>query len=314
METLASLQEQVTALQENLAIVIRGKEKYLEVLTIALLAGGDVLMEDVPGVGKTTLAKALAKSIDLSYNRVQFTPDLLPADILGSSIYNPVTGKFEFHKGPIFCNILLADEINRASPRTQSALLEAMSERQTTIEGVLHPLAQPFLVIATQNPVEYHGTYPLPEAQLDRFLIQLKLGYPASEVELDVLYDQAQTHPLTTLQPVLQRDQLLAMQEAVRAVRVERTVGAYIIALVERTRRDERLKLGASPRASLMLFRAAQSAAFVAGRDYVLPDDVQRMARYVLPHRLMLTSKAKYGGQSKGDVINEILDTVAVPA
>jgi MoxR-like ATPase len=305
--------ERVAALRANLARVIQGKDEVIEVLTTALVAGGSVLMEDVPGVGKTTLAKALAKSISAEYNRIQFTPDLLPADILGSSIYNPVDGNFHFRAGPVFCNVLLADEINRASPRTQSALLEAMSEQQATIEGQAHVLDAPFLVIATQNPVEYHGTYPLPEAQLDRFLVQLNLGYPDPAAELDMLYAQEGHHPLEDLEPVMSGEDVLAIQRHVRKVGLSRELAEYLVALVERTRQEVRLKLGVSPRASLMLFQAAKAAAFVAGRDYVLPDDIQGMARHVFPHRVVLTSKSKYDGSTKLGIIDSVLEEVAVP-
>jgi MoxR-like ATPase len=300
-------------LRQNLAQVIRGKPECIDVLTIALLAGGSVLMEDVPGVGKTTLAKALARSIDLSFNRLQFTPDLLPADILGSSIYNPIDGSFTFRHGPIFSHVLLADEINRASPRTQSALLEAMSEAQATIEGVRHPLPEPFFVLATENPVEFHGTYPLPEAQLDRFLVLINLGYPDTETEVGILYAQREVHPLDGLQPVLSRQDVIEMQHLVRSVTVEPSLARYIVEIVHRTRHDPRLKLGVSPRGSLMLFRAAQAAAFSKRRNYVIPDDVQFLARYVLPHRVILTSQSKYGGSSKAEVITDILSQVRVP-
>ena len=305
--------EPLRRLQENLAHVIRGKSECLEILTIALLAGGSVLMEDVPGVGKTTLAKALAKSVDLSFNRVQFTPDLLPADILGSSIYNPVDGQFNFRPGPIFSHVLLADEINRASPRTQSALLEAMSESQATIEGTRHPLPAPFLVLATENPVEFHGTYPLPEAQLDRFLVLINIGYPDAATELEILYSHQAEHPLDALRPVLSRDELLEMQRQVCEVKVAKNVGRYMVEIVDRTRRDPRLRLGVSPRGTLMLFRASQASAYLHGRDYVLPDDVQALTGYVLPHRLMLTSQSKYGGATKAQIIADIVKQVAVP-
>lgn len=300
-------------LQDNLGLVIRGKPECLEILTIALLANGSVLMEDVPGVGKTTLAKALAKSVDLSFNRIQFTPDLLPADILGSSIYNPVDGQFKFRPGPIFSHVLLADEINRASPRTQSALLEAMSESQATIEGVRHPLEAPFLVLATENPVEFHGTYPLPEAQLDRFLVLINLGYPDAATELEILYSQQSERPLELLRPVLTREELLEMQQQVCEVKVARNVGRYMVDIVGRTRNDPRLRLGVSPRGTLMLFRASQASAYLHGRDYVLPDDVQRLAGYVLPHRLMLTSQSKYGGATKTEIVADIIKQIAVP-
>jgi len=300
-------------LARSLAAVIRGKREAVDVLITAVLAGGSVLMDDVPGVGKTTLAKALARSIAVAFNRIQFTPDLLPSDILGASIYNPVDGTFTFRKGPIFCNVLLADEINRASPRTQSALLEAMSESQATIEGVCHPLPSPFLVVATQNPIDFHGTYPLPEAQLDRFLVYLTLGYPDAETETDILFDQAIAHPIESVQPVISQDDIISLQQAVRRVHVDRSVGDYIVAVINQTRNDGRLKLGVSPRGSLMLFRAAQAAAFLAERDYVTPDDIQRMARYVLPHRIVLTSKSRYGSVNRADVIREILAEVKVP-
>ncbi|MCX7420017.1 MAG: MoxR family ATPase [Planctomycetia bacterium] len=300
-------------LKRNLATVIEGKTHCIDILTIALLAGGSVLMEDVPGVGKTTLAKALARSIDLSFHRIQFTPDLLPADILGSSIYNPNDGSFSFRKGPIFCHVLLADEINRASPRTQSALLEAMSESQATIEGERHVLAEPFIVLATQNPVEFHGTYPLPEAQLDRFLVLLDLGYPDMETEVGILFAHQEVDPLDSLQPVLTGDELVAIQHEVRHVRVEPTVARYIVEIVNQTRHEPRLKLGVSPRGSLMLFRAAQAAAFAKGRNYVIPDDVQELAIYVLPHRVILTPQTKYGGVSKSNLIADILKRVPVP-
>lgn len=307
-------EEKIAALTDALADVIRGNRESIEMLVISLLSGGSVLMQDVPGVGKTTLAKAVAKAIDLQFHRIQFTPDLLPADILGSSIYHPVEGSFAFRPGPIFCNVLLADEINRASPRTQSALLEAMSESHATIEGQRRDLPTPFLVLATQNPIEFHGTYPLPEAQLDRFMIQLDLGYPDAETEVGILYAQAETHPLDHLQPVLSEEDVLELQATVRSIRVEEIVSHYIVEIVRQTRADARLKLGVSPRGSLMLFRACQAAALASGRDYVLPDDVQRLAPYVLPHRLVMTPKAKYGGISAGDIVTEILGRVKVPS
>ena len=301
-------------LKGNLSGVIQGKDEALDLLIVALLAGGSVLMEDVPGVGKTTLAKSLALSIDAAFSRLQFTPDLLPADILGGSIYNPKDGDFSFRPGPIFANVLLADEINRASPRTQSALLEAMGEAQATIEGTRHKLPSPFLVLATQNPLEFHGTYPLPEAQLDRFLLLLNLGYPDADTEVSMLYALAEAHPVDSLGPVLDKEQVLSMQQAVRKVKVEESVSRYIVELVNATRLNASLKLGASPRASLMLFRAAQAAAFLDGREYSLPDDVQRVAPHVLAHRLVLTSKAKYGSVTKVEVVRDILEAVKVPS
>jgi len=309
----ADYHDKLRQLKANLARVIQGKPESIDVLTLALIAGGSVLMEDVPGVGKTTLAKALAKSVDATFNRIQFTPDLLPGDILGSSIYSPVDGSFTFRPGPVFCNVLLGDEINRASPRTQSALLEAMNEMQATIEGVRRPLEAPFLLVATENPIEFHGTYPLPEAQLDRFLVLLTLGYPNADAEVDVLHAQTEAHPLDGIEPVVSKAEVIEMQRQVRRIRVEESVSRYLVEIVRRTREDHRLKLGVSPRGSLMLFRAAQAAAFSEGREFVLPDDVQRLAPHVLPHRVILTSEAKYGGTDKRTVIAEILEHTRVP-
>jgi MoxR-like ATPase len=238
---------------------------------------------------------------------------LLPSDILGASVYNPKDGTFAFRKGPIFCSVLLADEINRASPRTQSSLLEAMSEGQATIDGVRYPLPTPFLVLATQNPVDFQGTYPLPEAQLDRFLIQMSLGYPDRDMEVEILFDQAVDVPIDHLRPVLTLEQVRDLQHKVREVKVERTVAEYVVDVVRQTRQHPHLKLGVSPRGTLMLFRAAQAAAFLAGRDYVTPDDVQRVASPVLAHRTMLTSKAKFGSMSKSHVIQEIVAGITVP-
>lgn len=301
-------------LRDSLSAVIRGKDETIEILLIALFAEGSVLMEDVPGVGKTTLAKALARSLDAEFRRVQFTPDLLPSDILGSSVYSPKDGSFTFKEGPIFCSILLADEINRASPRTQSALLEAMSEGQATIEGVRHHLPRPFLVLATQNPIDFHGTYPLPEAQLDRFLVQLNVGYPSKEMEIEMLYDRAVTLPINAVKKVMTMEEVKSIQKHVREIQIDRSIAEYIVELVNKTRNHPMLKLGVSPRGSLMFFRAVQSAAFLSGRDFVLPDDVQRMAPHVLPHRLSLTPKARYGSMTKTEVIEAILREVPVPA
>ena len=305
--------DRMQKLLANLQSVIRGKDESLNILVTAMLAGGSVLMDDVPGVGKTTLSKALARSLDVEYHRIQFTPDLLPSDILGASVYNPVDGSFSFREGPIFCNVLLVDEINRASPRTQSALLEAMSEQQATIEGVRHELSSPFFVLATQNPVDFHGTYPLPEAQMDRFLVRMNLGYPDTETEVDILFAQATSHPVDSLKPVLNCDDILQLQAEVRKVHVDRTVAEYMVRIVNQSRADGRLKLGVSPRGSLMLFRSTQASAFLAGRDFVTPDDVQLMSRYVLPHRLVLTSKSKYGSISKESIVDEVLTEVSVP-
>jgi MoxR-like ATPase len=310
MENL--FQEKLTQLKVQLGKVILGKDEVIETLVIALLSGGNILMEDVPGVGKTTLAKALAKSISADFKRVQFTPDLLPTDILGSSIYNPRDGSFTFKEGPIFTNILLADEINRASPRTQSSLLEAMSEHQASIEGKTYALPAPFLVMATQNPVEYHGTYPLPEAQLDRFGMKINLGYPAKNHEVDVLYSQFHHHPLDDITPIVDCAAILGLQEAVRAVKVDVRIARYIVDLADATRHHSSIKVGCSPRGTLTLFRTAQSHAFVQGRKYVIPEDVKGVAIPTLAHRLALDTKAKYSGVMKEDVVREILGKVPV--
>ncbi len=301
-------------LKANLCHVIRGKDAAVDRVLVALLSNGHVLMEDVPGVGKTTLAKALARSLHAEFRRIQFTPDLLPTDIVGGMIYSPKTGEFSFRPGPVFCNVLLGDEINRASPRTQSALLEAMSERQVTIEGQRHELQRPFIVVATQNPVEYHGTYPLPEAQLDRFAMRLELGYPDEESEIAVVVDQRSVHPLEGLGPVAGIHDLIAAQDAVCAVHVEPTVVRYITRLVRATREDPRLRLGASPRAALVLFRSCQALALLRDRDYVIPDDVRELAVSVIAHRLVLDTKASYAGTRKQSVVAELLERVAVPA
>lgn len=300
-------------LKENLQSVIYGKSECIDVMIVCLLAGGSVLIEDVPGVGKTTLAKALAKSIDAKFRRVQFTPDLLPADILGSSIYNPVSGDFRFDPGPVFCNILLADEINRASPRTQSALLEAMSENQATIEGKRYPLPKPFMVVATENPIEFHGTYPLPEAQLDRFLVRLAMGYPAVEVEVDILKSHAHTEPLDRIQPVLQLEQVQRIQQEAANVHVDNSILEYIVEIVHATRRDNRLKLGISTRGTLMMSRAARARAYFQKRDYVIPDDVLWIVPYVLPHRILLASKTHHSGTTARQIVTEIVDLIKVP-
>ena len=300
-------------LRENLQSVIYGKSECIDVMVVSLLAGGSVLIEDVPGVGKTTLAKALAKSIDAKFSRVQFTPDLLPADILGSSIYNPVSGDFKFSRGPVFCNILLADEINRASPRTQSALLEAMNENQATIEGQRYPLPKPFMVIATENPIEFHGTYPLPEAQLDRFLVRLAMGYPSAEVEVDILKSHAHNEPLDKIQPVLGLEQVQQIQREASNVHVDDSILEYIVEIIHATRCDGRLRLGISTRGTLMLSRAARARAYFQKRDYVIPDDVLWVVPHVLLHRLLLTSKTHHSGTSAKQIIMDIVGRIKVP-
>ena len=300
-------------IRRAVGLVIQGKPEAVELLLIAILAGGHVLVEDVPGVGKTTLAKAMAKVFRVAFSRVQFTPDLLPTDIIGSLVLDPGQGSFSFHKGPIFTNVLLADEINRASPRTQSALLEAMSEAQVTVDGVTYALEAPFFVFATQNPNEFSGTYPLPEAQLDRFLVRIAIGYPDAAAELSMLYARQHEDPLVHLPRLASADDLRAMQAAVRDVEVKPAVGRYLLAVVAATRAHEDVLLGASPRGTVALFRAAQARAYAQGRSYVSPDDVQALAVPVLSHRLALHPEARYGGRGARAVLEAVVQSVRVP-
>ena len=304
--------ERLMAVRGALRRVIRGKDDVIDGVLTAILAEGSVLLEDVPGVGKTTLAKSLAALIELEFRRIQCTPDLLPADILGGSIYQPSGGTFEFRPGPIFCNLLIADEINRASPRTQSALLEAMAESQVTIDGKRYDLKKPFVVIATQNPMGFEGTFPLPESQLDRFLVRLSMDYPDSENEVELLLDQASRDPSEGLRPAMHGDQLVALQRQVREVAVDRKVARYLVDLVSATRRDSRLQVGCSPRGSKMLLRAAQARALMHHRDYVLPDDVQKLAPEVLGHRVALRGLPTRLTESN-DIIRELVSGVKVP-
>ncbi len=303
----------VARIEENLSQVIRGKADCIHVVLIAMVAGGHTLLEDVPGTGKTTLAKSIARSIDGIFRRIQFTPDLLPADITGSSYYNPREGVFEYREGPVFCNVLLADEINRTSPRTQSALLEVMSENQITVDGKRRDLPQPFFVIATQNPTEFHGTYPLPEAQLDRFMVRVTLGYPSPEEEIEVLYSQNDVHPFDSLKPVLTCKDVLDMQTEVKTVKVDRSIAEYILRIVTAARADARVKLSVSPRGSLALYRTSQARAALAGRAYVLPEDVQALVKPVLAHRITLDTRARYSGITPETVLEEALSAIPVP-
>ena len=304
----------INRLRDNIAQVVLGKTEVVRLGVVALLAGEHVLLEDVPGVGKTLVGKAMAQSLDGQFRRIQFTPDLLPGDITGGSLYDPQTRQFSFSPGPIFANIVLADEINRATPRTQSALLEAMSERQVSADGETHYLPQPFMVIATQNPVEFEGTYPLPESQLDRFLLRLPVGYPQRQVELDVLTSHRDGEPVDSLQAALSCRQIAQLQEAVRGVEVEDSINAYLLDIVDATRNCEDLHTGASTRGALALYRAGQAAALVAGRPYVVPDDIKQLAVPVLAHRV-ITRGFLHGGQREAieALIQRLVDEVPVP-
>jgi len=297
----------------NVEKVIVGKREVIELALVAILCEGHLLIEDVPGIGKTTLAKCLARSMGCTFRRIQFTPDLLPSDVTGISFFNQKEQTFEFRPGPVFAQVLLADEINRATPRTQSALLEAMQERQVTVDGETMALARPFLVLATQNPIELEGTFPLPEAQVDRFLLRLKLGYPTADEEDAILLRFESGDPLADLQPVVSADVLTEMQRQVRAVHVNESVRRYILQICRATREHPAIELGASPRASLGLYHASQALAALRGRDYVLPDDAKHLAPYVLTHRLMTSPQARLRGRSKEQIVEEIVATVPVP-
>jgi MoxR-like ATPase len=302
-------------LLDNVGSVVLGKSEVIQLAVVALLADGHVLIEDVPGVGKTLLARAMAASIACSFRRLQFTPDLLPSDILGSSVYNAATGEFVFKEGPIFANVILADEINRTTPRTQSALLEAMSDRQVSVEGKTYVLDPPFIVLATQNPYEFEGTYVLPESQLDRFMIRLKMGYPVRSEERRVLSSHRSGEPVESLRPVVTGDDVQALQRAVRAVRVDDAIAEYLLDIVHATRKAEELHVGVSTRGALTLYRASQSLAMVSGRDYVVTDDVKTLAVPVLAHRVVGKSFLQAGefGASES-VIRDLVDRIRVPS
>ena len=298
---------------DNVERVIIGKRDQVELAVMTLMCGGHLLIEDVPGVGKTILARSLARSSGCSFSRIQFTPDLLPMDVTGVSIFNQKTGDFQFRPGPVLSQIVLADEINRATPRTQSALLEAMEERQVTVDGVTYRLPQPFMVMATQNPIEYEGTFPLPEAQLDRFLIRLELGYPAVHDEVTMMDRQVHSHPLGELEQVCQPEEVIALQSAVREVYVDALIRQYIVALVDSTRKHASVYLGASPRGSLALQRLGQARALLEGRDFVLPDDVKALAYPALGHRIILNAQARVKGVTTAQVVAECLERLSVP-
>jgi MoxR-like ATPase len=312
----ATTAQVVSQLQRSIARAIYGKEEAIQLALITLLARGHLLIEDVPGVGKTTLAQALAKSFHCTFQRIQFTSDLLPSDVLGVSVYNPESRDFEFRPGPIFANVVLADEINRTTPRTQSALLEAMNEAQVSMDGRTQTLPQPFLVVATQNPVEHHGTYPLPESQLDRFLMRIKMGYPSRETEREILRKRIGDDPLQSLEPIADLSDVLAMQDAVTHVKVDTSLHDYALEIVSRTRKTELLTLGVSPRGTLMLQRAAQARAFLDGRDYCLPDDFKQLAVPVFAHRVVASlrhASLQKKSETTESVLRDIVESVPVP-
>jgi MoxR-like ATPase len=310
---LIDLTQAAEKIGENVERVIVGKHEAVQLALVALLSRGHILLEDVPGVGKTVLAKSLARSLGCTFKRIQFTPDLLPSDVIGVSMYNQKTGEFEYRPGPVTAQVVLADEINRATPRTQSALLEAMEERQITVDGVTYPLPDPFIVLATQNPIEYEGTFPLPETQLDRFQVRLSLGYPERRHEISILENQHTQHPLDSLGQVVDAPELLAAQESIKGVYVDGLITEYIVGVIAATREHEDIYVGASPRGSLGLYRASQARAALAGRGFVTPDDVKAMASAVLSHRLILNAAARMRQVSADEIVQDILARVAVP-
>jgi len=307
------VQATIQKITDNVEKVIIGKHDEVQLIMVALVCQGHTLIDDVPGVGKTMLAKSIARSLGCIFKRIQFTPDMMPSDVTGVSVYDQSTGQFEFRPGPVMANIVLTDEINRATPKTQSALLEAMEERQVTVDGVTHHLARPFLVLATQNPIEYEGTFPLPEAQLDRFLMRMSLGYPSPADEIRILEAQQYVHPIETIEQVMERDELLGMQEQIKDVFVHDAIKEYIVALVGATRRHPDVYLGSSPRGSLALYRSSQARAAILGRDYVIPDDVKALAEATLAHRLIVNPSARIREVDPRTVIKETLQTVEAP-
>jgi MoxR-like ATPase len=311
--TIADIQSAANKIRENVGRVIVGKGEVVDLALVALLCEGHILFEDVPGIGKTTLAEALARSLGCTFRRIQFTPDLLPSDVTGLSVYNQKTQEFEYRPGPLMAQIVLADEINRATPRTQSALLEAMQERQITVDGATRMLPRPFLVLATQNPIELEGTFPLPEAQVDRFFMKLVLGYPTDAEENAILLRFERDEPLENLQAVVVADTIAEMQRAVRQVRVESSVRDYVVAIVRATRAHASVELGASPRGSLYLYRAAQALAALRGREFVLPDDVKHLAPHIITHRLIIGAQTRLRGRSADQIVKEVVELVPVP-
>ncbi len=313
---LSEAVERIERLQRAIETVIKGKAEAVRLTIVTMIAGGHLLIEDVPGVGKTTLAQALARALDCSFQRIQFTSDLLPSDVIGLSVFNQHSSVFEWKPGPVFANVVLADEINRTTPKTQSALLEAMAERQVTVEGMTHPLPAPFMVLATQNPIEHHGTYPLPESQLDRFMLRLRIGYPCLEDEKQILRDRENADPLDHLIPVMTADEVVELQSSVSAVSVDDALVEYLMSIVSATRDSEMLDLGVSPRGCLSLFRAAQALALTEERSYCIPDDVKRLVIPVFAHRILVSSRfasALRRSEEAEAVLKEIMKTVSVP-
>jgi MoxR-like ATPase len=313
LENLDETRLKVQQIIENIQNVIIGKNSAVELAVVTLICQGHALIEDVPGVGKTMLARSLSKSIGCEFSRIQFTPDLLPSDITGVSIYNQQTGEFQYKPGPVVSQIVLADEINRATPKTQSALLEAMDEKQVTVEGKTYKLPRPFIVMATQNPIEFEGTFPLPEAQLDRFFLKISLGYPSKQEEIQIVENQKQLHPIENLQEVASDAEINEIQESIKEIYIDERLKEYIVEAVEMTRTHDDVALGSSPRGSIAMFNGTKALAFIRGRDFVLPDDIKELANPILGHRIVVSSPARMRGVQSNDIIDSILSQISVP-